>query len=574
MTAISITDLNNAKTDVDHLASVATSLALTATDRLGGIKSTLSAAIDSIKSFTSRGAWVTATAYVGKDLVSSGGSWYVCVIAHTASASFGTDAANWRLYQGVTTGDLSDLFASGLMGHIDTGVGSVPVTIQAKLRERVSVYSYYLAVEATAEGMINRAIQANTHVHVPAGVYSIDCATGVQLKTGTVLTGDGKNKTIFSGLLGSGGSLAQLAGYTSGSIIKRVFNPATANAYVNDIYISDIGVVLNHTEGAITATAIQIGFDMRNITGATVERCHAGNIPPVGGPIAAKVGSKTYLVQGYPVVFGNVSGSDPAYAGGEKNRLLNCSVYGGYKCVIQDESTLSPTSASYATIVRDCDIQTGHWLIGQMGQYGAGNVHLDNILQDVQKQSGDVSASYVQYYDGYNNRVRPAYIEAGTADNILYLDTDANNNLIDMVMYSFTAGAGAITDASNANSYNRITYFSALGVGKLVELYNKANKSCWVKFHWDGGAIVIDGSNGVSSVTRTGAGDYTITWEKVFGADDYNISILTDTNTSGHGGLGDISSHSASNVRIFTYSQNAGTSTQIDPRYVWVGANQ
>lgn len=41
MPAITVTDLNNAKTDVDHIAAVATSTAATATDRLGGVKKTM-----------------------------------------------------------------------------------------------------------------------------------------------------------------------------------------------------------------------------------------------------------------------------------------------------------------------------------------------------------------------------------------------------------------------------------------------------------------------------------------------------------------------------------------------------
>jgi lysophospholipase L1-like esterase len=45
MPAISLADLNNAKTDVDHIAAIATSAAGTATDRLGNTKQTLSALI-------------------------------------------------------------------------------------------------------------------------------------------------------------------------------------------------------------------------------------------------------------------------------------------------------------------------------------------------------------------------------------------------------------------------------------------------------------------------------------------------------------------------------------------------
>ena len=73
MTAITIADLNNAKVDVDHIKTVATSLLPTATDRLGHVKSTVQGAVDSLKAFNVRGAWVTATAYAIKDVYTSAG---------------------------------------------------------------------------------------------------------------------------------------------------------------------------------------------------------------------------------------------------------------------------------------------------------------------------------------------------------------------------------------------------------------------------------------------------------------------------------------------------------------------
>ena len=118
MTAITITDLNNAKTDVDHIASIATSTNLTATDRLGNTKDTVAGAMFKVSAFNSRGAWVTATAYAIKDLVSNAGTWYVCVVAHISSAAFATDTATkWRVYQGVTLADLSPAGGSALIGH-------------------------------------------------------------------------------------------------------------------------------------------------------------------------------------------------------------------------------------------------------------------------------------------------------------------------------------------------------------------------------------------------------------------------------------------------------------------------
>lgn len=479
--------------------------------------------------------------------------------------------------------NLASSAGSTLVGFIQSGTGAVKRTVQDALREsNHSVYNFFLASESTAEGMINRCIAAHNRVHIPAGVYNIDVGTGkgIIVKTGTVITGDGKNKTILNAVLGTGSTLAGLAGYNVGSVIRRDFNPLGPNSYVNDVYMADFAVVLNHPAAAITANSIQIGFDMRNITGSTIERCHAGNYYPVGGPVAQKTAAKQFIVQGYPVVFGNVSGSDPAYAGGEKNRLLNSSVYGGYKCVIQDETTLSPNSASYATVVRDCDIQTGHWLIGQMGQYGAGNRHIHNILQDIQKKSGDASNSYIMYYDGYNNRIEPAYIEGGSGvDYQVYLDSDANNNVIDLLMAGVTGGSGLITDASAANSFNRITYMGNNGIGPLLELYNKSLRKQWVKFHWTGAAIVIDATSPTPTgtahvVTRTGTGDYTITWAVALPAASWNPGMNMHSDASAHSPSIDIVSQTATNIRISTSINNAGVTTILDPLFVWVSAEQ
>ena len=100
MTTVSVTDLTNAKTDVDHIAAIATSTALTATDRLGTTKKTLQGAINSISAITDRGAWVTATAYAVKDVVLDTGVYYICITAHTSGGTFSGDAAKWRVYQG------------------------------------------------------------------------------------------------------------------------------------------------------------------------------------------------------------------------------------------------------------------------------------------------------------------------------------------------------------------------------------------------------------------------------------------------------------------------------------------
>lgn len=142
MPAITITDLNNAKTDVDHIAAIATSTAPTSIDRLGNVKKTVAGAVATIISINNRGAWGTATIYATKDIVSVAGTWYVCVVVHTSSAAFATDAANWRVYQGVISGDLAASTGSGLVGYLPAGVGAVATNMQVKQRERKSLLDF------------------------------------------------------------------------------------------------------------------------------------------------------------------------------------------------------------------------------------------------------------------------------------------------------------------------------------------------------------------------------------------------------------------------------------------------
>lgn len=135
MPGITINDLENAKEDVDHIAALATSSAMTATDRLGNVKPTLTAAIYSLMGFTSRGAWATATAYAIKDLVQQSGTWYVAVAAHTSAASFATDlASKWRVFQGVTAADLAAASASLSLGHDPRFAGEPTTTVGDALR--------------------------------------------------------------------------------------------------------------------------------------------------------------------------------------------------------------------------------------------------------------------------------------------------------------------------------------------------------------------------------------------------------------------------------------------------------
>lgn len=128
--AISMQDLENAKTDVDHIAAVATSLDPTATDRLGHVKQTLAGAVGSIAAVNDRGAWATGAAYLVKDLVTVAGLVYICVVGHTAGATFAGDSAKWRVYQGLTVGEFDD-FVTDLADQVDPSNGAGLIGVSA-----------------------------------------------------------------------------------------------------------------------------------------------------------------------------------------------------------------------------------------------------------------------------------------------------------------------------------------------------------------------------------------------------------------------------------------------------------
>jgi hypothetical protein len=478
------------------------------------------------------------------------------------------------------TRDLADLGG----GFFQVGTGAVQRTVESKLQDVVSVLDFIPPGTNTATtdctAYIQAAIDASPRVFLPAGVYLVNAITGLNVRTGTSLIGSGKNKTILLASDG-GGTSAQLIAYTQGSVIKRTFNPSGANAYVNECYFADFSIVLTHPLSSVTTTAIQIGLDLRNITRSVVERVHVGNIPPIGGPIAARSFGSAYEVQGYGIVLGNVSSGSASYAGGEVNTIRDCSVWGAYKAIVLDDGNLSPNSAALATTVVTCDIQAMHHGLVQESQYTTGCFWRDNVIQNIKKQPGDTSNSFAIRCEGYNNEMSGTYLEAGGSTNyLLYLGASSKNNIFSLSYYSATVSAN-ITDVGTRN---QIFYFKDTGSivggtdseGAPVQRYNgvfdRELQRSWVKFHWDGSAIIIDGVDGVSSVTRNNTGDYTITWEKVFPSGNYSASTLLDTNASGHGGLVSVGSHSSSNMRIYTYGQNGGTMTQIDPRYVWVRA--
>ena len=96
-----------------------------------------------VTSFNNRGAWTSTTVYAVNDLVSNSGTWYQCVVAHTSGATFAGDlSSKWRVYQGVTSTQLSATNGASMVGYNQGGTGAVTITQQAKNQQVVSVTDF------------------------------------------------------------------------------------------------------------------------------------------------------------------------------------------------------------------------------------------------------------------------------------------------------------------------------------------------------------------------------------------------------------------------------------------------
>lgn len=263
MASITLAELANAAIDVKQtIAGFANSSARTVVDRLGRTRRTLQgidedaqAAIDTLKAFNNRGAWAPATLYAVKDLVQQGGTWYVAVAPHTSSAAFATDqSSKWRVYQGVTAGELSAANGGGLVGFALSELGAVTRTMLAKASESVSVLDFGAdRTGATDSDVAFSAAKATGKaIHIPQGTYVISPI----IFTANVF-GDGAEKSILKAKAGSTGTLVSLQS-TSGQYSTK---------------LSDVQLLANGTG--------QSGLKLLEASG-TVERVRLQNFDTVG----------------------------------------------------------------------------------------------------------------------------------------------------------------------------------------------------------------------------------------------------------------------------------------------------
>lgn len=306
---LTIADLNNAKADLDHIAALATSLAPTATDRLGHVKQTVSAviakmiadgnaataavaataaaAIAAYPSLNDRGAWAASTAYNQRDIVSSGGVWYIAVDNHISGATFaGDQAAHWRVHQGLTEQILSQGTGAGKVGFKRTAVGSLTRTLgELWSAQEIDPREFGGIADGNSHPLSERyATLSAAQVDYPFATALTDqidwCAVQAAVNsipnglpyTRTVKLSYGMWMFMNAGVNGTGKNLV-IAGQGERSTLILVAANITALLFdatgvpVPDCGLMDIGVAESGAQPTMTAVAFQNCQDifMRNV---------------------------------------------------------------------------------------------------------------------------------------------------------------------------------------------------------------------------------------------------------------------------------------------------------------------
>lgn len=269
MTApVTLTQLQNAATDCDHIAAIATSTSTTATDRLGNTKKTLQGALLAL-------GWQVPVAYTsglsmtaGSQTVSYNGELYAPKIADlpfTTSGTFET-AKFYVVPGGSIRSDLAETDGSDLVGFTQSGTGAIARTVQDELRERVTVTQFGAIADNGVTDNYSAfvaALAVSDHVIVPDNGNGDTYGIG----DGTITLGN--NQTLeFTGH-------AKLARY---SALSSSTDPVVW------LYGNRAQIVGGGTAGRITSQnrtpegVVLIGQETMATTGKNVLRCAIRNI--------------------------------------------------------------------------------------------------------------------------------------------------------------------------------------------------------------------------------------------------------------------------------------------------------
>lgn len=294
---------------------------------------------------------------------------------------------------------------------------------------------------ADSTAAINAATALGRPVYAPTGTYSIDTDTGIILRTGMVLKGDGLTQTKFKAA-SHGATLSELTSATKGSVFKR----ASSSSAVFQFDLSDFSIILNHPSSFSLTNYRQIGLDLRNCMYYSVNNVLSGNIPYDG----AYTGMNQ--VQGYGFVIGG-----PASPGSQGGTLNNIQSYGTYKAIAIDESTLcGTTSTAHSTVVNRAILSHSHELITQNSQYSTGIVLRDIQVQACIRQTGNTDPTIAMRISGYDNESHINYAEFGgsepsVCDRLLDCPSASQHNRIYLQHTGATTGGATVNTGTGNN---------------------------------------------------------------------------------------------------------------------------
>lgn len=145
-----------------------------------------------IGGWTPRGAWVTATNYAVRDMVTpaAGSLTYVCAVAHTSSASFATDLAlgrwqpvNGGVIAGVVASDVSFFSTDTVLGRSSSGAGPG--------QEIACTATGRSVIAQTSVGAVAALIGFGTAGTPTLGSLTLGAAGALQWSTDVILVRDG-----------------------------------------------------------------------------------------------------------------------------------------------------------------------------------------------------------------------------------------------------------------------------------------------------------------------------------------------------------------------------------------------
>ena len=379
-------------------------------------------------------------------------------------------------------------------------------------------------------------------VYIPAGLYLVDPSIGINLVSGMTLFGDGRANTQL------------VAKPVGGAILKRAFNPIGQNAYVDNVTIRDIGIILRHPTVANPANYYQVGIQFRHITRSLIEDVFIGNDVTGVSSGLPKPASQEDSRQGYAVSLGSTAAGDIAYAGGEVNtcRRVFCSgVRYGFTLDNPTFDTPATGSAAYTCVIDCCEVTSAEVGISQYGQYGAGCTFSNNVIQAIDQMRGSVATAYSIYIDGYEHFLFGGYNESPFTDFELFLSSSSRRNRVN----TWLSDNGPYQDDGIGNVIETISGVTDKWSLKVNDknIINGIAKA-WVVFYWNGAAVIILSSYNVIGVLRVGTGDYRVDFEVGTMVDaNYTAALSGNVNASGNPGtLINYVNKSIANYRIGT----------------------